>query len=252
MNVIFGRKAVSEALRNEELEIEKIYIQYGTHGELLGKLKSIAQRRHIQVGYLGKKEFSNLVNKYCPGANTQGIVATLSEIKSLTLDELIEQAFERTEKPILVLADRIEDPQNLGAIARSVECAGANGLILTTKNSAPITSSTIKTSAGAILQLPIAKITSVQQTIETLKRKNFWLIGTSDKAERLYTEKIYDAPIVVIFGNEGKGLSQAVLKNCDFLVKIPMYGLIESLNVSVAAGVILFEIRRQREMSGRY
>lgn len=249
MNIVFGRKAIFEALRNDELEIEKIYVQYGTHGELFGKLKSIAQRKHIQITYSGKKEFLNLVNKYCPNANTQGIIAILSEVKSLTLDELIERAFERTDKPILVLADRIEDPQNLGAIARSVECAGANGLILTTKNSAPITSSTIKTSAGAILQLPIAKIMSVQQTIETLKRKNFWLIGTSDKAERLYTERIYDAPIVVILGNEGKGLSNAVLKNCDFLVKIPMYGHIESLNVSVAAGIVLFEIRRQREIS---
>lgn len=250
MNVVFGRKAVFEALRNGELEIEKVYIQYGVHGELFGKLRSIAQKRHTQVGYLGKKEFLNLVNRYCPGANTQGIIAILSEIKILTLDELIEQAFERTEKPILVLLDKIEDPQNLGAIARSVECAGANGLILTTKNTAPITSSTIKTSAGAILQLPIAKITSVQRTIETLKRKNFWIIGTSNKAERFYTERIYDAPIVVVFGNEGKGLSNAVIKNCDFLVKIPMYGYIESLNVSVATGVVLFEIRRQKEMLG--
>lgn len=250
MNVIFGRKIVSEALRNDEIEIEKIYIQYGTHSESFGKLKSIAQRRHIQVAYTGKKEFLNLVNKYCPNSNTQGIIAVLSEVKSLTLDELIERAFERTDKPILVLADRIEDPQNLGAIARSVECAGANGLILTTKNTAPITSSTIKASAGAMLQLPIAKVTSVRQTIETLKRKNFWIIGTSGKAERLYTERIYDAPIVVVFGNEGKGLSDGVLKNCDFLVKIPMYGVIESLNVSVAAGVILFEIRRQKEISG--
>ncbi len=250
MNVVFGRKAVFEALRNSELEIEKLYIQYGAHGELLGKLKSIAQKRHIQVTYLGKKEFLNLVDKYCSGSNTQGIIAILSEIKSLTLDELIEQAFERTDKPVLVLADRIEDPQNLGAIARSVECAGADGLILTIKNTAPITSSTIKASAGAILQLPIAKITSVQQTIETLKRKNFWIIGTSDKAERLYTERIYDAPIVVVFGNEGKGLSNPVLKNCDFLVEIPIYGHIESLNVSVATGVILFEIRRQREILG--
>lgn len=248
MNVVFGRKAVLEALRNDELEIEKVYIQYGVHGELFGKLKSLAQKRHIQVTYSGKKEFSNLVNKYCPNSNTQGIIAMLSEVKSLTLDELIEQAFEQTEKPILVLLDKIEDPQNIGAIARSVECAGANGLILTTKNTAPITSSAIKTSAGAILQLPITKITSVQQTIETLKRKNFWIIGTSDKAERLYTERIYDAPIVIVFGNEGKGLSNAVLKNCDFLVKIPMYGRIESLNVSVAAGIVLFEIRRQREI----
>ncbi len=249
MNVLFGRKTVFEALRNEKIEIEKIYIQYGTHGELFGKLKAIAQMKKIQVSYSGKKEFLHLTKEYCPNSNTQGIIAILSSITTFPLEELIEKAFEQTEKPILVLLDRIEDPQNLGAIARSVECVGANGLIITTKNTAPITNTAIKASAGAMLHLPIAKVSSSLQAIETLKQANFWIVGTSGKAERLYTEKIYDSPIVVVFGNEGKGLTDSVLNSCDFVIKIPMYGTIESLNASVSAGVVLFEIRRQRDMS---
>lgn len=178
--------------------------------------------------------------------NTQGVVALRELGVSLPLFQLVDEAFDQNEKPVLVLLDEIQDPHNLGSIARSAESAGASGIIIPDSKSSPITPVAFKTSAGALEYLPYTVIKSIPNTVKYLKERGFWLIGTSSEAEKLYSDNIYDAPIVLVIGNEGKGMRSYLQKDCDFMVNIPTKGKTESLNASVSAGIILFEIMRQR------
>ena len=148
--------------------------------------------------------------------------------------------------PIIVVLDEIEDPQNLGAIARSAECSGCGGMILTNKNSAPISPTAVKASAGALELIPIAKVDSLVQALEKLKENGFWIVGTDAQGDRLYSDDIYDSPIALVIGSEGRGMRPSTLKHCDYLINIPIVGQINSLNASASAAVVLFEILRQR------
>lgn len=245
---IIGRNPVLEALHNFPHKVEKIYIRFGTSGKHIDDIISISRKFRIPLSFLDKEKFKNLEKKIGT-ANTQGIVSFLSIIEYFELENLISKALKRTDKPILLFLDRIQDPQNLGAIARSAECAGVDGLIITSKGSAPINSTVVKSSSGAILHLPIAKVSKPLETIEKLKGSGFWLIGTSPSAKLNLWDTNFDMSITIVIGNEGKGISPVVLKSCDLLVKIPMYGKTGSLNASVSTGIILFEVRRQRDFS---
>jgi 23S rRNA (guanosine2251-2'-O)-methyltransferase len=242
---IYGRNAVTEALESGT-GLQKIYVMFGSQGTAIQKIFIKAKKNKIQCAFTDKKKFIELEKTVCSSVNrSQGVIALIKPFEIIDIDELVDKAYNKSEKPIIVILDGISDPHNLGAIARSCECAGAAGLVISERNSAPITPAAVKVSAGAMEHLLIANAGNMIQALDLLKSKDFWIVGTDDSAERNYTDKIYDSPIALIIGSEGKGISPSLKKHCDFLVKIPLKGKINSLNASVATGIILFEILRQ-------
>jgi 23S rRNA (guanosine2251-2'-O)-methyltransferase len=241
---IYGRNAVTEALSSGS-EIEKIYILYGLHGT--NPIFKLAKSNKVPVITFDKMKFKNLEDSVLPrDAKSQGVIALRTMAKTVDLGELADNAFARSNKPVLLILDGITDPQNLGAIARSAECAGVTGIVMPIRNSAPITPVAVKASAGALEHLDICKVTNLVNAIETLKDKGFWIYGADMQSTRLYSDNIYDRPIVIIIGSEGSGMKENVRKKCDEIISIPMSGRINSLNASVSAGIVLFEINRQR------
>lgn len=245
--VVFGRNSVIEALRNEPKKIEKIYLRYGLRKDFQHNIYNLARKNKVPITTLDTIRYDKLERAYCGSTLSQGVIALFSMIDYIPLEKLIEKAYESSKTPILVFLDRINDPQNIGAISRSVECSGAVGLILTIRDTSPITPFAIKASAGALLYIPIAKVDSPIQSLKILKHSGFWIIGTSANSNTSYDELEYNLPVVIVIGNESNGISPSIRKHCDFLVRIPMYGKIDSLNASVSAGIILFEIQRQRK-----
>lgn len=245
-NYIYGRNAVIEAISSGKT-IEKIFIAFGTHGEVISRIYSLASKNKISIATSDRKKFQIMEkNNDIPAGKSQGVIALLREFETYNLNELIENSFDKTQKPIIVVLDGIEDPHNLGAIARTAECVNAAGIIIALKNSVPITPTAVKVSAGALEIIPVAKVSSISQTLDMLKKEGFWIVGTDMIAEKLYTDDIYNCPVAIVIGSEGKGLRPGTVKQCDHVVSIPLLGEINSLNASVSAGIILFEILRQR------
>jgi 23S rRNA (guanosine2251-2'-O)-methyltransferase len=245
---IYGRNAIMEAIAAAK-EIEKIFIRFGAEGTTVTSVIIKAKRMGIPSVRLDSRKFADLVGRIdARDEQTQGIIALLRSFKLVSLGNMIESAFVREPKPMLVLLDGICDPHNLGAIARSVECSGGSGIILSERDSAPISPVAIKSSAGALEHLSVAKVSSVAQTIDKLKDEGFWVIGAEADGEKLYTDDVWNQPTLLVIGSEGKGLKPASRKHCDFLVRIPLRGNVNSLNSSVAAAVLLFESMRQKSV----
>ena len=240
MNIIIGRKPVLEALNSNE-EIEQVYILFGQQGNIINAIRVAAKKRGIKCNQIPLERFRT----YAPSQNAQGVVALKQDFKFSSLDEILSES-KKTSLPLILILDEIQDPHNVGAILRSAECSGVNGIILTKHNSATITSTVSKVSAGATEHLKICQVNNLSQTIDELKEKGFWIVGSSLENAKNYTEGDYKIPIALIVGNEEKGIRKLTASKCDFLVKIPMSGKIQSLNVSVATGILLFEILRQR------
>jgi 23S rRNA (guanosine2251-2'-O)-methyltransferase len=248
MNIIIGRKPVLEALNSNE-EIEQVYLLFGQQGNIINAIRVAAKKRGIKCNQIPLERFKT----YTPDKNAQGVIALKQDFKFSSLDEILQKALSFGEglgeaPPLILILDEIQDPHNVGAILRSAECSGVNGVILTKHNSATITSTVIKTSAGATEHLKICQVNNLSQTIDELKEKGFWIFGSSLENAKNYTEVDYKIPIALIVGNEEKGIRKLTASKCDFLVKIPMLGKIQSLNVSVATGILLFEILRQRKI----
>jgi len=242
MNIIIGRKPVLEALNSNE-EIEQVYLLFGQQGNIINAIRVAAKKRGIKCNQIPLERFKT----YAPSQNAQGVIALKQDFKFSSLDEILSDA-KKTYLPLIIILDELQDPHNVGAILRSAECSGVNGVILTKYNSATITSTVTKTSAGATEHLTICQVNNLSQTIDELKEKGFWIVGSSLENAKNYTEVDYKIPIALIVGNEEKGIRKLTANKCDFLVKIPMSGKIQSLNVSVATGILLFEILRQRNM----
>ena len=240
MNKIFGRKPVLEKIKSGA-EIEQVIIAYGQHGDIIGQIKNEAYKRGIKVSEISTSKFDNQFK----GENTQGVAALISDQRYYELDEIIASAKSKTY-PLLLILDTIQDPHNLGAILRTAECAGVDGVIMTTNNSASITETAEKTSAGAVSYLKICKVNNLNNAMKELKDNGFWIVGSYLGNSKDYNEVDYKMPVALVMGNEEKGLRKLVAENCDFLVHIPMHGKIDSLNVSVATGVLLFGILKQR------
>ena len=242
---IFGKNAVVEAILSGD-DIQKIFLCYGSVPQ---KILVLAKQNKINCVTFDKNKFRELEQKSCPkDAKTQGVIALKQIIKTVDLSDFLNN-IDMKSNPILAILDGITDPQNLGAIARSAECAGVSALILPNKDSAQITPTAIKISAGALNYMNVIKVQNLILTIEKLKEFGFWLVGTDLKGNENYDSNIYDKPTVVVIGSEGKGISPSLAKHCDHLVKINMYGKINSLNASVAAGILFFEIQRQRNIA---
>lgn len=237
---IAGRRPVLEALQ-AGADIDKILIAIGSEGGSLVPLYAEAKRRGVPVVRASPHKLRALTR-----AAHQGVVALVSVVPDIALDVLISRAYEQGSFPFVALLDCIEDPHNLGAILRSADGAGAHGVILPKRRSATITDVAIKASAGAALHVPIARVNSVSQAIPALKTHGVWIIGAADDAQALYMDADYNRPCAIVLGSEGYGLHRTVRAACDHLVRIPMFGRVSSLNVSVAAGLLFYEVARQR------
>jgi 23S rRNA (guanosine2251-2'-O)-methyltransferase len=238
---VFGVLPVLESLRADARRVEKIFVAEGAREKRLSEIFDLARENGILVN---KTTRENLARMVAPDANHQGVVAVKAAATYISADEIFDSL---TENALLVVLDGVEDPRNLGAILRSVEGAGAGGVFIPERRAVGLTETVAKSSAGAVEYVKVAKVANVNRLIEELKERNIWTIGTSAEAEKDYTDWDWTQPSALLLGGEGKGLHRLTAEKCDVLVKIPMHGQIESLNVSVACGVILFEARRQRK-----
>jgi 23S rRNA (guanosine2251-2'-O)-methyltransferase len=240
MNIIAGRKPVLEAINSGE-ELEQVYILYGQKGNIIDAIRVAAKKHGIKINQIPQDKFRILIQS----RNTQGVAAIKPAYKFHSLDDIISNA-KTSSSPLILILDSIQDTHNVGAILRTAECSGVNGVIVTKHNSAPINATVVKTSAGATEHIKIAQVNNLVNAIKLLKENGFWIVGSSLDNAKLYTEIDYTMPIALIVGNEEKGIRKLTAEKCDFLVKIPMAGKLQSLNVSVATGILLFEILRQR------
>ena len=242
-SIIYGVLPVLEALRAENRKIEKIIVADSANEKRLSDVLRTAQLNGVMLQQVPRETLDRLVEK---GANHQGIVAFVAAIEYYNADKLLNE-ITTAENSLSVILDGVEDPRNLGAILRTIECSGADGVFIPERRAVGLTETVAKSSAGATEYVKVAKIANVNRLIDQLKENNIWVVGASGEAEMDYTEWDWKQPSVLVLGGEGKGLHRLTAEKCDVLVKIPLLGNIESLNVSVAAGVILFEAVRQRK-----
>lgn len=237
-DTIYGIRAVMEAL-NSGKEIDKVLIKRGVAGDLVGELLQMLRDHGVNVHQVPAEKFNEFGNR-----NHQGVVAYVSPVAFFPFEELIAQLWEQGKDPFLVILDGVTDVRNLGAIVRTAECAGAHAVIFPAKGSARIGSDAVKTSAGAIHHLPMCRVGSLKSTINYLRNSGIRVVAASEKASKLYSEVDLKPPIAIVLGSEDVGISEEVLRLADELVAIPIHGKVGSLNVSVAAGIIIFEAIR--------
>lgn len=240
-NIVFGVSPVIEALRADPRRVDRVMIAQGVKAARLSEVIELCRSNSIPFTRVAREALEKYTDR---GANLQGVLAFVSPAEYASVDEVLENA---EEIPLLVVLDGVEDPRNFGAIIRTAECAGADGIVIPDRRSVGLTDTVAKASAGAVEHLKVAKTQNLNRLIEDLKKRDIWVVGTSVDAKLTHDEWDWTRPSALVLGGEGRGLHRLVAENCDVLVKIPMYGKIDSLNVSVAAGVILFEARRQRK-----
>lgn len=240
---IFGRNPVIEALRNDQ-PIEKIYIHHSAHGDKIDHIYRLARSGKIPITKIDSRK----IGKIAGDVSHQGVIALISPIKTVTIENLLENISKDHKLSSIVVLDRINDPHNMGAIIRSAEVFGASGIIYPERESVPLTETVIKASAGAAFQLPICRSRNLVPSIRHLKETGFWIYGSATDAETNFWKTDFNRNCAIIIGSEEKGIRPLVKKQCDTLFKIPQLGKTDSLNASVAAGVILSEIMRQRHL----
>ena len=239
-SLIYGVLPVLEALRAAGRRIDKVLIADGAKEHRLSEIIDLCRSHSIAWNRVPRETFAKHLD---PHANHQGVLAFSASADYVTTDDILENA---SETPLIVVLDGVEDPRNLGAILRTCEGAGVDGVIIPERRAVGLNDTVAKSSAGAIEYVKVAKTTNLNRLIENLKERDIWVVGTSGDADMNYADWDWTRASALVLGGEGGGLHRLVAENCDVLVKIPMYGKIDSLNVSVAAGVILFEARRQR------
>ena len=237
-NIIAGRNPVIEALKSNS-DIDCIYIC--GNGGSLGQIRKLAKDKNIVVKDALETKLSQLAN----GASHQGVVAVGACGKYVTVEDILEISRKKGTSPFIIICDEIEDPHNLGAIIRTAESAGADGIIIPKRRSASLNATVFKTSAGAASWLPVARVSNLANTIDLLKENGVWIYGTDATGED-YSKTDLTGSIGLVIGSEGFGISRLIMKKCDFLLKLPMLGKITSLNASVAAGIFMYEAVRQR------
>lgn len=240
MNVIFGINAVTEALKARGRAFEWVGLAKERHDLRLQKLIQECRHNSIPVRFLPRVE----LDRMAATASHQGVVAVTSSKQYADTDDVI--ASKRGQYSLILVLDGVEDPHNLGAILRTADAAGANGVVIPERRAAGVTGTVAKASAGASEHLPVAKVTNIARNLEELKQKEFWIVGLDERGKQAYDSVDYKMNCALVLGAEGKGLHDLVAKKCDFLVSIPMLGKVPSLNVSVAAGIVLYEVVRQR------
>ncbi|MBQ2679494.1 MAG: 23S rRNA (guanosine(2251)-2'-O)-methyltransferase RlmB [Firmicutes bacterium] len=242
-NQLEGRNAILEALKNGR-EIDKIFIRKGNTDGTLKKIVAMATDKGIVVQKIPPEKMDFMSQT----KNHQGIIAYVSVHQYAEVADILNSAKEKGEDPFIIILDEITDTHNLGAIIRSAEASGVHGIIIPKRRSAGLNATVGKTSAGAVEYVPVAKVTNLASTIEDLKKEGLW-IACADADGENYFESNLKGPIAVVIGNEGDGVSRLIKEKCDFIISIPMFGKISSLNASVAGGLIMYEIVRQRKFS---
>ncbi len=239
-DMIIGRNAVLEAIKNGR-QTDTVYVasgeRTGSIGMILGKAR--------ELGIVIKEVDRRKLDAMCGGANHQGIAARASAIEYAQVDDILEKAGQAGEKPFIIILDGIEDPHNLGAIIRSADASGAHGVIIPKRRGASLTYAVGKASAGAVEYVPVARVSNLAQTIDELKSKGLWIYGADMDGSR-WDSVDYSGPVALVISNEGKGISRLVREKCDFIVSLPMKGKINSLNASVAAGILMYEVIKHR------
>lgn len=243
MQVIYGINPLLEIFLTDPTILEKIVVAEGRGGESLQKIMKLASDRGIPVEFAGREK----VEKLAPRRVHQGIVGLCREHAYVTVDDVLANRQKKSRYNLVVILDSINDPQNLGAIIRTAHCCGANGVIIPSNRAASVTASVVKASAGAAYRMPTAMTVNLVRTIEYLKEKGFWIYGADAASEVSFHTPDYGGHIGLVLGNEGQGIRPLIRKKCDFLISIPIRGEVASLNVSVAAGVLLYEILRKWE-----
>ncbi len=239
--MIEGRNAVTEALKAGRT-IDKVYLAEGSTDRSLTRLAAMAKDAGAVVVPTDRRKLDQM----SPTGAHQGIIAAVAAHEYASVEDILALAEQRGEAPLIVLCDDLTDPHNLGAILRSAECAGAHGVIIPKRRSVGLTAVVAKTSAGAVEYLPVARVTNLAQTIQTLKDRGVWIYGAAGEAKADLYHTDLTGPAAIVIGNEGEGMSKLVRESCDVLVSIPMKGHISSLNASAAAAVMLYEALRQR------
>ena len=235
---IEGRNSVLELLESGK-DINKIFVTRGEKHGSINKILAIAKERKIIVVEKDKRQMAQ-------EENYQGVIAIVPPFEYVEISDILDTAKERGEDPFVIILDGIEDPHNLGSIIRTAETAGVHGIIIPKRRAASVNSTVNKASAGAVEHMKIARVTNISDAIEELKQAGLWICGTDVSAEKYYYNQDLTGPLGIVIGNEGKGISDKVKKNCDFNVKIPMSGKIQSLNASVSTGIIVYEAVKQR------
>lgn len=238
---VFGRNPVLAALRGSR-EVEHIYIAKGTEGSVR-QIAGLAKDNGVPVDFVDRE----IINIMARGEKHQGVAARVSQYSYSTIQDVFTRAEESGEDPFLIVLDEISDPHNLGAIIRTAECAGAHGVIIPKRRACGLTGTAAKSSAGAIESMPVVKVTNISKTLEDLKELGLW-IAACDMGGQLYYKADLSGPIAVVIGSEGDGISRLVKEKCDFTVSMPLCGKVNSLNASNAAAVIMYEIRRRRDL----
>ncbi len=237
---IYGIRTVIEAIRSGEKTIDKIFIQIGLTGRLINELEALIRKNKLKSSYVPTQKLNRLSKK-----NHQGVIARISPIKFYEINQIIEKIEDKKDALILIL-DQINDVRNFGAIIRTAEVSGVDAIIIQNQSSAPINADTVKTSAGGVFNVPICKVSHIKDAIYHLKSSKIMIIAASEKAEKNIYDLSLKKSLAIIMGSEERGISPSVLKLSDEMVKLPMFGKIESLNVSVASGIFLYEVIRQR------
>ena len=238
---IEGRNSVLELLESGK-DINKIYVTRGEKHGSINKILGIAKERKIIVVEKDRRQMDEMAQE----ENYQGVIAIVPPFEYVEIQDILQEALEKEEDPFILILDGIEDPHNLGSIIRTAETAGVHGIIIPKRRAASVNSTVNKTSAGAVEHMKIARVTNISDSIEELKKAGLWICGTDISAEKYYYNQDLTGPLGIVIGNEGKGISDKVKKNCDFNVKIPMRGKITSLNASVSTGIIVYEAVKQR------
>lgn len=238
---IYGIRAVLEAINSGE-PIDKVFIQKGLKGDLSRELEGLVRKEGINASYVPMEKLDRLTKNN----NHQGVVANISPISFYELEALVEQVTKDKKLPLFLLLDQLSDVRNFGAIIRTAECTGVDGIIIPKKGGAPVTADTIKTSAGAIFKIPIVKVDHIKDAVYYLQASQIAVVAATEKTSNTIYDVPLDQPCAIVMGSEGRGISPSILKAVDYSAKLPLLGEIGSLNVSVACGAFLYETVRQR------
>ena len=249
-STLIGRQPVLEALERDDLGIEKVMLQQGASGSRIGEIRSLAQNRGAPVQYVPEARLKHEAD----GAAHQGVVAITAPLRYREVDEMLSEiagtwSEVKARSPLLLVIDRVTDPRNFGALLRSAVAAGTDGVVVPTREMAPLNAAAMKASAGTAPRIPIARTDDLPRVLTQLKERGYWVCGAEGTAETTLWDVDWDRPMAVVLGSEGEGLAPDVAEACDELVAIPMRGPAESLNVSVAAGLLLFAAARPRMAS---
>lgn len=240
--MVFGIRAVIEAVQAGK-EIDKILVKRELQSELARDLFAVLKEHNLQIQRVPQERLDRITRK-----NHQGVIAFISAITYFQLEDIIPQVYEQGKNPFIVLLDGVTDVRNFGAIARTCECAGVDAIVIPARGSVTVNADAIKTSAGALHVLPVCKEKSINQAIRFLKESGVKVFAATEKAEAIYTNVSYDGPVAIVVGAEDTGVAMENLRICDEMVKIPQFGTIGSLNVSVAASVMIYEVIRQKQI----